>query len=292
MPDRVQPRGGHLFTSAEVARAFRAGVSSIKRWTDEGELESVRTPGGHRRYSLAALYRFASIRNLGIDLLPAIDQPDLFEEIPLPADVTLFDALRAGDADAVRKLVTPHVDTLVQRASFLDRVVGDALRQIGERWERGEFGVDEEHRASNILVDAVDRLRPRMPREGRAAMLACPPDELHDLPLRVVRLMLEWAGWRTELLGASLPWESAAAAVERVRPAIVGFSARTGAPFQTAEFEHFVESTAVRGTTVVVGGEWARGGAGGEKGYLRFRTMRGFEKWLRGVRTSPVAKTA
>src|ERR1043166_9611056 len=41
-----------LWTSAEVARAFRVGVSSIKRWTDEGELESVRTPGGHRRYSL------------------------------------------------------------------------------------------------------------------------------------------------------------------------------------------------------------------------------------------------
>jgi methanogenic corrinoid protein MtbC1 len=292
MPERVQPRAGHLFTSAEVARAFRAGVSSIKRWTDEGELESVRTPGGHRRYTLSALYRFASIRNLGTDLLPAIEQPDLFEEIPLPADITLFDALRIGDADAVRKLVTPHVDTLVQRASFLDRVVGDALRQIGERWERGSFGVDEEHRASNIIIDAVDRMRPRLPRDARVALLACPPDELHDLPLRLVRLMFEWAGWRTELLGASLPWTSAADAVERMRPAIAGFSARSAAPFQSVEFAQFVESSRARGAVVIVGGEWARGGAGGDKGYLRFRTMRGFEKWLRGFRTPPAPASA
>src|SRR4051794_6633230 len=215
MASTLRPRGGRLWTSAEAARAFRVGVSSIKRWTDEGELESVRTPGGHRRYTLAALYRFASIRNLGTDLLPVVDQPDLFEDVPLPADITLYDALRLGDADAVRKLVTPHVESLVQRASFLDRVVGDALREIGDRWERGELGVDEEHRASHIISEAIDRLRPRTRRESRLAILACPPDELHDLPLRLVRLLLEWAGWRTEFLGAGLPWMSAHAMVAR-----------------------------------------------------------------------------
>ena len=291
MPDRVTPRGGHSWTSAEVAKAFRVGVSSIKRWTDEGELESVRTPGGHRRYTLPALYRFASIRNLGTELLPFVEQPELFEDIPLPADITLYDALRLGDADAVRTLVTPHVESLVQRASFLDRVVGDALREIGNRWERGDLGVDEEHRASHIVVEAVDRLRPRTRRDGQTAVLACPPDELHDLPLRLVRLMFEWAGWRTEFLGACLPWLSAGAAVEHSQPAILAFSARTGEPFQSGEFEQLVSSCVKRGTMVIVGGEWARGGTGGEKGYLRFRTLRGFEKWLRGVRNSqPVMK--
>jgi MerR family transcriptional regulator, light-induced transcriptional regulator len=284
MPERVTPRGGHLWTSAEVAHAFRVGVSSIKRWTDEGELESVRTPGGHRRYTLSALYRFASIRSLGTELLPPIDQPDLFEDVPLPADITLYDALRFGDSDAVRKLVTPHVDSLVQRASFLDRVVGDALREIGDRWERGDLGVDEEHRASHIVSDAVDRLRPRPRRDARLAILACPPDELHDLPLRLVRLMFEWAGWRTEFLGASLPWLSAHATIARTKPAIIAFSARSGDPFQSTAFGELCGACSDCGTQVIVGGGWARGGSGGDKGYLRFRTLRGFEKWLRGIR--------
>ena len=284
MAERVTPRGGHLWTSAEVAHAFRVGVSSIKRWTDEGELESVRTPGGHRRYTLAALYRFASIRNLGADLLPIVDQPDLFEDVPLPADITLYDALRLGDADAVRKLCTPHVESLVQRASFLDRVIGEALREIGDRWERGDLGVDEEHRASHIISEAIDRLRPRTRRDSRLAVLACPPDELHDLPLRLVRLMLEWAGWRTEFLGAGLPWMSAHATIARTKPAIFAFSARSGDPFQSPAFDELCTSCSSAGTLVIVGGGWARGGTGGDKGYLRFRTLRGFEKWLRGIR--------
>lgn len=284
MAERVSPRGGHLWTSAEVAHAFRVGVSSIKRWTDEGELESVRTPGGHRRYTLPALYRFASIRSLPTEMLPPIDQPDLFEEVPLPAGITLYEALRSGDADATRKLVTPHVDSLVQRASFLDRVVGDALREIGDRWERGELGIDEEHRASHLVTEAVERLRPRQRRDGPIAILACPPAELHELPLRLVRLMFEWAGWRTEFLGAALPWMSARAAIDRLNPAVLAFTSRTAEAFHSDDFEQLLSHCAERKTTVIVGGGWARGGTGAEKGYLRFRTLRGFEKWLRGLR--------
>jgi methanogenic corrinoid protein MtbC1 len=280
-PEVVKPRTGHLWTSAEVARAFRVGVSSIKRWTDEGELEAVRTPGHHRRYTLPALYRFASIRTLATDLLPRLDQAEMFEEIPPPADITLLDALLRGDAEGVRSLVTPHVETLVQRAAFLDRVVGESMRAIGEGWEGGTLGVDEEHRASHMLAEAIDRLRPRPACSGKLAVLACPPGELHDLPLRLVRLVFEWSGWRTEFAGAQLPWPAARAAVDRALPVIVAFSARSSEPFQTLEFERFIEYCSERRVALITGGEWARGGTGGDKGYLRFRTLRGFEKWLR-----------
>lgn len=281
MPEAVKPRGGHLWTSAEVAHAFRVGVSSIKRWTDEGELESVRTPGGHRRYTLPAIYRFASIRKMSTDQLPPLEQAELFDRLPPPAEMTLYEALLNRDEEAVRRLVTPSVDTLVQRASFLDRVVGDAMREIGYRWERGELGVDEEHRASHMIAEAVDRLRPRPQRSQNVALLACPPGEWHDLPLRLVRLVLEWSGWRTEFLGAQLPWQSACAAIERVKPAIVAYSSRNSEPYQQHEFKEMLPFCSDRGTMLITGGEWARGGTATEKRYLRFRTLRGFEKWLR-----------
>ena len=281
MPERVSPRGGHVWTSAEAARLFRVGVSSIKRWTDEGELESIRTPGGHRRCTLPALYRFASIRGLATDLLPPLEQAEMFEDIPPPADITLFEALAAGDAESVRKLVTPHVETLVQRTSFLDRVIGDALREIGKRWQRGELSVDEEHRASHIVADAIDRLRPRTTRDASLAILACPPAEAHDLPLRLVRLVLEWSGWRTEFLGAELPWPDAKHAVERTSPRIVAFSSRSSEPFHHDDFAALVEQCASHHAVVVTGGEWARGGTATDRGYLRFRSLRGFGKWLR-----------
>ena len=268
-----------LWTSADAARVFRVGVSSIKRWTDEGELESVRTPGGHRRYTALSLHRFASIRGLPMEGLPPMQLA--VAEIPAPADVTLYQALANGDAAAVWRLVNPPVESLPKRATFLDRVVGDALREIGHRWERGDLGVDQEHRASNLIIDCIDRLRPAVEREGPLAILACPPDEWHDLPLRLVRLVFEWSGWRTELLGAALPWTALRHAIELWRPSIVGLSARSGDAFQQRAFDQLLEYCKERRTHVIVGGEWARGGSGAVDGYLRFRTLRGFERWLR-----------
>ena len=272
---------GRLFTSADVARAFRVGVSSIKRWTDDGELESVRTPGGHRRYTAAALHRFASIRGLSTDRLPPLLLEESPVEIPPPADVTLYDALLHGNADVIRKLVTPRVNSLSQRAAFLDRVVGDAMREIGYRWEGGELTVDQEHLASNLVVDAVDRLRPPLSQRGPVAMLGCPPNEWHELPLRMVRLMFEWCGWRTEFIGADVPWTALRAAVDRSRPKILALSAREFERFDHGEFEALVEHCHRIDTQVIVGGEWARGGTGTVETYLRFRTLRGFERWLR-----------
>jgi excisionase family DNA binding protein len=281
MRKRVDPPAAdELFTTADAARAFQVGVSSIKRWTDEGELESIRTPGGHRRYTSAALRRFASLRGLGTDRLPPPSSPDPDSE-SAPPNMSLYDALAAGDAEAARQLVTPRVESLPKRASFFDRVIGETLRELGERLRSGELQIDQGHRASQIIIEAIDRLRSGARRDGKLALLACPPDEQHDIPLRLVRLLLEWNGWRTALLGPSLPWAAARSAVEREKPALLAFTSRTGEAFSTADFDSLVEYCRERGTRVIVGGEWARGGSGGVEDYLRFRTLRGFERWLR-----------
>jgi methanogenic corrinoid protein MtbC1 len=277
----VTPHRGQLWTSADVARAFRVGVSSIKRWTNEGELEAATTPGRHRRYTLTAIHRFARIRGLTTDRLPPIDETAFADEPPVPADITLFDALQRGDASAVRKLATPAVRSLAQKASFYDRVVGDALREIGFRWERGSLGVDEEHRASYMIAEAIDRTRPDAPRGTNVALLACPPNESHELPLRLVRLILELAGWRTDYRGANLPWNAFRAAIDTTRPQLVCCSARMPDAFESDEFARIVALCNSRGIRTVVGGDWARGGVSTERGYLRFRTLRGFERWLR-----------
>ena len=39
----------HL-TPGEVAALFRVGPPAVVRWADSGRVESIRTPGGHRRY--------------------------------------------------------------------------------------------------------------------------------------------------------------------------------------------------------------------------------------------------
>ena len=45
-------------TSAEVAARLSVSPSTVKRWADEGLIESLRTAGGHRRFTAASVVRF------------------------------------------------------------------------------------------------------------------------------------------------------------------------------------------------------------------------------------------
>jgi excisionase family DNA binding protein len=40
-----------LLTPAEVAAMLRVDPKTVTRWARDGKLSSIRTPGGHRRYS-------------------------------------------------------------------------------------------------------------------------------------------------------------------------------------------------------------------------------------------------
>ena len=279
-----------LWTSRQVAEALGVGVSSIKRWTDEGRLESTRTIGGHRRYSVEAVHRFAQSKELPLDKLPRIETPPPDSQIEELSSQQirseLLEALRIGDAALARQLIAYPISTLADRSAYLDRVLGESLRLIGEGWAEGNWSVDEEHRASYIISDVLDRMRPSAPsspERKKRAVLAAPPGELHDLPLRMVRLVLEWSGWTTDYYGADVPWGALEHAVTRRPPDLLVLSARTSQPFDGIDFEQILRECQIRRIRVAIGGEWARGGVHRETGYTRFRTLRGFESWLRGL---------
>ena len=46
-----RPETEPLLTPAEVATMFRVDPKTVTRWAKAGKLASVRTLGGHRRYS-------------------------------------------------------------------------------------------------------------------------------------------------------------------------------------------------------------------------------------------------
>ncbi len=46
----VKQPAPRLLTPAEVASMLRVDPKTVTRWALQGRLQSVRTPGGHRRY--------------------------------------------------------------------------------------------------------------------------------------------------------------------------------------------------------------------------------------------------
>jgi excisionase family DNA binding protein len=270
-----------FLTSSEVADLLGVGVSSIKRWTDGGELSTVRTPGGHRRYTPEAVRQFAASRSLRVDLpeklAPAIES---FDEVQ--ARESLVQALVRGAEREAEAVIRAFTALNIDRALFLDRVVGGAMKMIGDRWADRTLGVECEHRGSYMLASILDRMRDPGGERVARSTLACPPGEQHDLPLRMVRLILEWEGWETDYLGADVPFEAATQAARERHSDVMFMSSPIADSFQTNEFLSFATSLSRRGLRVAVGGAWARGGTerrGG--GVLRFRSLSGLQRWLR-----------
>ena len=83
------------------------------------------------------------------------------------------------------------------------------LREIGERWERGEISVAQEHFASSLLRGRLLSIARGWDRGvGPRAVLACAPAEHHELMLIIFGIALRAQGWRITYLGADTPVES------------------------------------------------------------------------------------
>ena len=130
---------------------------------------------------------------------------------------TVMHAVRDLDGATVRDallqtLLTAGVDTTVTE------VMLPVLHDVGEQWERGELGVLHEHFVSSSFRGVLGDLR--MPVAGervRTVVLACPPRELHDLPLELFGAMLHARWWRVVSLGANTPMTAVADAVRHLR---------------------------------------------------------------------------
>ncbi|CAA9349468.1 MAG: hypothetical protein AVDCRST_MAG34-1666 [uncultured Nocardioidaceae bacterium] len=49
-----------FLTPGEVAAVLHVDPNTVARWSNEGKLASIRTPGGHRRYPASEVLRLAS----------------------------------------------------------------------------------------------------------------------------------------------------------------------------------------------------------------------------------------
>ncbi len=108
--------------------------------------------------------------------------------------------------------------------STWDELVRPVMAAIGDRWAQTNRGVEIEHSFSVVLAAALAAhaaARLERPHNGRPALLASAPDELHDLPLMVLQAALAEAGIRCHVLGARTPAEALVDAVVRIGPPVV-----------------------------------------------------------------------
>jgi MerR family transcriptional regulator, light-induced transcriptional regulator len=197
----------------ELARRTGVSVDLLRAWERRyGLLQPSRTASGYRLYSTADEERVGRMRR-GLDdglaaaeaARAALEQPVLARTDLARTASELRTALEAYDDAGAQATL----DALLAGFTF-ETVARDVLlpmlRELGDRWAGGEISVAQEHFASNLLRARLLGLARGWDRGvGPRAVLACAPEERHELALIVFGIALRAQGWRVTYLGADTP---------------------------------------------------------------------------------------
>ncbi len=215
----------------------RVGVSDhlLRAWENRyGLLRPTRSPGGYRLYSPTDERRVHRMKQLLAGGLSAAEAARaVLDEPPVPAadaDVpqevaALRSALDGFDEPAAQAALDRLLVQLAPTTVLRD-VVLPYLRELGERWAQGTASVAQEHFASNLLRGRLSGLALGWGAGvGPRAVLACPPDELHDIPLMAFGIALHRLGWRITYLGSNTPLAELRQTVQVTRPELIVLAA-------------------------------------------------------------------
>ena len=228
----------------------RVGVSDhvLRAWeTRYGLLRPRRSAGGFRLYSdrdEAQVRRMQLHLSSGLSAAEAaratiaegrtiapVGDVRRAEDTGITDIVSLSGRLRRALDDFDEPAAQRVLDRLLSEltlATVLRDVVLPYLNDLGARWESGQITVAQEHFASNVIRGRLSGLaRGWGNGRGPRAIVACPPGELHDLPLMIFGIMLNRSGWRVDYFGMNTPIDELIQVANQIHPELVVLAATT-----------------------------------------------------------------
>jgi methanogenic corrinoid protein MtbC1 len=112
----------------------------------------------------------------------------------------------AGDTGTLYHLVSRLMDEGLPFESVLFDVLVPTQRDVGTRWQAGDYLVSEEHAATATVETVVSLLAGAFdqPTDGRYVVVAAAEGDHHSLPARLVSAYLLFLEYRTTFLGANV----------------------------------------------------------------------------------------
>lgn len=146
-----------------------------------------------------------------------------------------FDSLRArykeallnGQARTSDAVLDEGVNRGIHVVTLYQEVMGPALERIGQLWRQGNYGIADEHLATQIALGQMARLRrevrPRAAR-GLTAVITSVEGNHHSIGARMVADVLVFDGWDVDFLGSDMPASNLVDFVERHEHHLVALS--------------------------------------------------------------------
>jgi DNA-binding transcriptional MerR regulator/methylmalonyl-CoA mutase cobalamin-binding subunit len=218
--------------------------------------EPSRNNKGERTYSESQLRQLQRVRRLldqglrpgKLLRLSATDLDQLEARLQSPegvqrdAEITdLLDAVCAMDVSTTRALLQRRYQQQGMEP-FVNKTIVPLLACVGEMWAGGQLQIYQEHFLSQQLVQFLNTEFTRLQRTARkpVVLLATLPNEEHTLGLLMLAAILSSRGITAINLGAEVPMDQIAQAVEQLRADIVGVTF-SGAYQYSSIRRHLVE---------------------------------------------------
>lgn len=249
----IDSSGSMLLTTSVVADLLDIHPSTVKRWSEDGVIPTERTEGGHRRFYLQKVLAAGRTKGIRTFLDPFHPwEANVWRAVSQASESGSFRRfhslamgwLRQGETDLLARLIHTLGDRPeIPFPGFLDEGIRGFMAQVGREWEGGRLQVGEEHMATQLVLEALIRLRSgwdaaiRPPEVNPGptrpvAVVGAMEGDTHELGAMAVRVLLEREGWKVYYLGADVPMEELAAVQEGQSASLVcvSFSPRNTLP--------------------------------------------------------------
>jgi len=253
-----------VLSPKQLAEAIGVSESSVKRWIDAGRIPVSRTEGGHRRISVPDAVKFIRESDsqvvrpdlLGLPTLDAtVDDVRLTEK----ADALFYDGLYNGTSSYAQALLMSIYLSGRPLAEVFDGPVRSAMMKLGELWLNDENGIFLEHRATDMCLQSITRIRTNIPpadNDAPAAVGGAPSGDPYILPSTMVATILADMGFLDHNLGPDTPIATLSRAAKMCDAKLVWLSVSSpDVPDSVVkEIATLANSLAERNVPLVVGG--------------------------------------
>ena len=142
---------------------------------------------------------------------------------------TLFNAIISGDGSEVQKNVQLALEEKQKPTVILNEGMIAAMREVGRRFEEGDFFVPEMLLSARAMQAGMAVLKPSLQQSNVQSagkvVIGTVKGDLHDIGKNLVGLMLEGAGFEIRDMGIDVAAEDFVAALQTETADILALSA-------------------------------------------------------------------
>lgn len=139
-----------------------------------------------------------------------------------------FEALLQGKRKICQDIVIEHLKNKIEIRQLYQDLFQKSLYEVGNLWEKNKISVAKEHLATAITEYMLTQTYPYLTinnaQPQQKVIIACTPNEYHQIGGKMVADIFELNGWQAYFLGASTPVSDLIQCIDEIKPEVLGLS--------------------------------------------------------------------